>query len=133
MEKVKGYIDDLTENSIKIKPFWYKFFETGLLAGINKGDFVELSFQKRIKDNKTYRNAKDIRKIQVEKELKDITRKDLVNIQKIDTTTINSILMSATSITVAYQNNCKEFTDINLVFNNAVKLLTDNYNRLKTL
>jgi hypothetical protein len=106
VKSIKGQVQEKTENSIKINKLWIKFFDAALLMGINQGDNVEVKYQDNVKNDKVYHNAKEIKKLTYNTEIKEY--------KSLDPSTINTIIMSAKELKIAYLNRNEEkpFKDI---------------------
>jgi hypothetical protein len=88
-KKIEGTVQDITKDSVKVNNFWIKSFEPKLIEGIKVGDDVAISYVDHMKNNRTYHNLKSILKYE---------KSESVNIQKLDTSTCNTLLMISKDI-----------------------------------
>lgn len=94
-KRIKGKVQDMTKDSVKIMNYWIKFFNTEKIKDIKEGDDVEVLYIDNTKNNRTYHNGESIIKYEsfnIDKEL---------TYDKLDTTTINTVLMCAKDMYVS--------------------------------
>lgn len=113
--EIKGIVQDITNNSIKIDKIWIKFFDKNLLNGINKNDNVQVKYTDNVKDDKTYHNGKEIKK------LIELTSKPEINTRPLDTTTVNTIIMCSKDLVLKSMEDKRKFDDERLTFKQALK------------
>lgn len=94
--------------SISINGNWYHAFKP--IENISKGDMIQVFYSINKKDNKTFRNIKSIQT--GIKEVKEEQSKD-----KLDTTTVNTIIMSVKDIIINQLSENKT-PDFDLLFKN---------------
>ena len=104
---IEGKIQSITNNSIKINNYYIKFFDLKYLEGIKVGDEVGISYKENMKDNKLYRNGVSI--VKYEPKLTNVNSETK---EKLDTTTVNTILMTAKEIYLQSLTRDESFEEI---------------------
>lgn len=94
IKKLNGIIQAITDNSIKIKNTYIKFFDLKHLEGLKLGTEVTINYKENTKDGKLYRNGVSVEKV----ETVNVNPESKVNIQKLDSTIQNTILMVSRDI-----------------------------------
>lgn len=110
--EIKGEVQAVRKDgkALQIENNWYQFFKPN--KAIQKGDIVKINYTV----NKDFNNIKKLDYIEVEPEIKKESK--VSNPEKpklkLDTTTLNTIIMSAKDIKVAHveMNVPRQFKDI---------------------
>lgn len=96
--EILGEIQNVRKDSkgIQINNDWYMFFKPN--KEIKKGDYVSLEY----KENKGFKNIKNIAIVEEVKEIKEVPNKP-----KLELTTLNTIIMCAKDIKIAFMDKNK--------------------------
>ena len=114
-KEITGIVEDLTVNSLKVNRLWYRSFNEDLIKGIIKGNKVNIQFTEKEKDGKIYKNIKLVKILPQEIMQTTNTIKD-----KLDTTTLNTLLMCIKEIYIKVIDNEKDIS-INEVTNEVIE------------
>lgn len=121
-QEISGEIQNKRKDGKGIQIFgvWYMTFSAEVLKGFEKGQEVKIVYEL----NKGFRNIRQISGVVKIPEIKPVQN------NKLDQTTVNTILMSVKEIAVAYLNNTKEFTDLEIVTDKATECMLKAYHRI---
>ena len=113
--EIQGEVQNIRKDgkALQIENEWYQFFKPN--KNVKKGDYVSLDYT----ENKGFRNIKKIAvyEKEVKEEVKqEIKPKVLDNEKKLDTTTFNTILMTAKDIKIAHLSH-----KVNLKYKDIIK------------
>lgn len=104
INEITGEVQNIRDKAVAIENVWYNSFAK--IKDIKKGDIVKIQYTKKESNNRIFNNIKNIEK--VKNETNKIT---IESLDKIDTTTLNTLIMTIKELYINKNDSIENITN----------------------